>query len=127
MSRRIEFLMRQINNNGHILPDPNDLIAACRRGSTSQEFFEKYGAALTLQWVVGREEKAKLDQNDVNKENDLNDHELADAKTRQDLAAANARIKRIKDRIAAGLPLDDEDAAFADAPTLDPFPNEYLI
>lgn len=120
MRGRTETLYEKLNSMND-LPNPHDFIEAVRSGNISAEAFEQHGAALAFQWIYGREKDAKMKQEDEAIKHTAKQaaHDVLLAK--QNLATAQAKIQRRKDRRAAGQPLDDGDLAGGFEPTYDPF------
>jgi hypothetical protein len=110
MAGRIEYLHKQLETKD--LPKHDDLVKAIRNDEISEEMFEKYGAVLALQWVIGRVENARDEQEDVDLENELNQSEL-------DLAEERRHLKRYAD----GLPIHD-DVKGEEEDDFDPFPED---
>ncbi|KAF2832340.1 hypothetical protein CC86DRAFT_451884 [Ophiobolus disseminans] len=122
MKKRIETLSKKLNNTEN-LPKHDDFVAAVRSGKITPELFEQFGPALALQWVMQKEGKGKADQENIDEANDVKQANLDLDQARKDVAASTARLRRMEERRAAGLPLDEEDTAIAHEPTFDPFPD----
>lgn len=53
------------------LPKPSSFIQAVRMGKVTDGMFEKHGAAMALQWVLGYENGARAEQKKVDEEEEL--------------------------------------------------------
>jgi hypothetical protein len=85
------------------IPSLEDFYEAVR--SYGNEVFDKHGAILVSQWVMGRELEAKLEQDSFDMENLLNEADLDLHQAKKDLA--NAQKKRVES-VELGLSDDDE-------------------
>lgn len=123
MSGRIEFLSKKLNNTKD-LPKHEDFVQAVRSGKITPELFERYGPALAFQWVMGKEDKAKVDQKAADEANDNQQIDLDIQKAKEAMAASAAKLERMEARRAAGERFDEEDVAIAYEPSFDPFPDD---
>jgi hypothetical protein len=98
------------------LPKPAKFTEAVRNGEVTEEVFEKYGAAMTLQWLAGLKGKAAKKQELIDAGHDVKQAVLEEQRAK---AALEAAID-IQDRLASGLWVGDEEMP----DNYDPFPDD---
>jgi hypothetical protein len=118
MASRIEHLHKQLETKD--LPKHDDIVKAIRDGEITEEVFQEYGAIIALQWVMGREEYARDEQEAVDFENKLNQSEIDLAEADRQVAEAEEEMKRL-----AAATEDEMEEEVAD--DFDPFPGEYHL
>lgn len=98
------------------VPEPANFIQTVRKGELTEDLFEKFGAALTLQWLTGLTGIAHEKQEQIDVDNDINQADLE--MQRASAAVENARAIQV--HIASGLSVEDEEMA----DEFDPFPDD---
>jgi hypothetical protein len=74
------------------VPTPANFLQAVRRGELDEDIFEKFGAAMTLQWLVGLNEKAHERQNQIDADNVMDQAKLRLQRAEASYEAVQARI-----------------------------------
>jgi hypothetical protein len=112
MANIIAILKEQLAYLPH-MATPTNFLQAARRGELDEDIFEKFGAAMTLQWLIGMSERAQDWQQQI-------DHD-------QEVDQANIDLKRAKaakGNVAAAIHFGSFAKDHQMADEFDPFPED---
>jgi hypothetical protein len=91
VSKILNILRTQLSYLPNV-PTPANFLQAVRRGELNEDIFEKFGAAMTLQWLVGLKEKAHEWQNQIDADNVMDQAKLRLQRAEASYEAVQARI-----------------------------------
>ncbi|KAI4712586.1 hypothetical protein J4E89_002854 [Alternaria sp. Ai002NY15] len=98
------------------MPKPDDFMRAVRQGHLNEDIFERFGAAMTLQWLIGLNERSEKRQQKVD--------------DKEELAQANLDLKRTKElagNFAAAQHFGFFSKDYQPADDFDPFDDKDLM
>jgi len=123
MTGRIAYLHKQLETVD--LPKHDDIVQEMRGGKVDEEKFKKYGAVLALQWVMGREQRARKEQEEVDRENELNQSDLELAEADREVAEAKKQVELTAAALENVDEMEEDDEEEEEEDGFDPFPKEY--